>query len=161
MANFTSIIGRNEFIDLVDLGVTGVPSKIDTGALASSLHVASAEVINEGGRPTLVCKLFGHPCFPELADFKTQNFEVVTVRSSNGIEQKRYKIKLRIRLAKKSFTTGFTLASREKNVFPILIGREALRKRYMVDVSRAGVKQSQLVKKYGLSEDINQEDLED
>lgn len=159
MANFTTIIGRNELIDILDADCLNVPAKIDTGALASSVHVTSAEIVKENGKPTLVCEMLGHPCFPKTSEFKTTEFEVVTVRSSNGIEQDRFKVKLKVRLAKKTFVTGFTLALREKNVFPVLIGREAIRKRFMVDVARAGVKQSQLVQAFGLNEEINEEDL--
>jgi len=58
------------------------------------------------------------------------------VKSSNGISQKRYAIKLRVRIGDFETLTEFTLTNRDKMSYPVLLGRKVLRKAFIVDVSR-------------------------
>ena len=65
-----------------------------------------------------------------------QSFEETVVSTSSGICQKRYKIKLSIVINGRRIRASFTLANRSRVVYPVLIGRNVLRGRFVVDVTR-------------------------
>lgn len=62
-------------------------------------------------------------------------FEKTSVRSSSGVAQERYLVRLQIKIGKKSYKTAVTLANRSKMKCPVLLGRKLLNKRFIVDVS--------------------------
>ena len=59
------------------------------------------------------------------------------VRSSNGEIQERYMVTTQVKLGKRKFKTEFTLTNRSEMKTPILLGRKALKGRFVVDVSKA------------------------
>ncbi len=152
MAKYQVIIGRAEEIDIVGVAL-GVPSKIDTGAYRSSIQASGIRVAQIEGVPTLKFSILGHKNAVIKRDMETTEFDEVLVRSSNGHEETRYEVKLKIKLANKVFKTSFTLADRSKNIFPILIGRAALNRRFIVDTVKNSVKIDDLLMTFGLDKD--------
>jgi hypothetical protein len=130
-----TIIGRAERADLLDLGVKSVPVKIDTGADASSIW---AHVVER--RDDNLHVIF----FDEQSEFYTGEehvfydgeFQITRVANSFGHRQIRYKIKLRIKLKGRIINGTFTLSDRSQKLYPILIGRSLLTKKFIVDVSK-------------------------
>ncbi len=135
MSDQLTIIGRAERADLLDLGVKNVPVKIDTGADASSIW---AHVIEP--RDDNLHVIF----FDTQSDFYTGKehvfydgeYQVTRVANSFGERQLRYKIKLRIRIKGRIINGTFTLSDRSKKLYPILIGRSLLTKKFLVDVAK-------------------------
>ncbi len=125
------IIGRADKLDLPELGFVGVPAKIDTGAKTSALWATNI-IERDGG---LAFTLFGpeSPLYTGEEHFVPQ-FSLVTVASSIGAEQGRYKVVLLAKIKGKKLRTSFTLADRSKQAYPVLIGRNALRGKFLVDV---------------------------
>lgn len=125
------IIGRADRIDLPELNVRGVPARVDTGAKTSALW---AENIHEGDGG-LYFTLFssGNPFYTGREEFAPE-FERVGVSSSIGTEQVRYKVVLLVKLRGKRIRGGFTLADRSRQAYPVLIGRNILRGKFLVDV---------------------------
>jgi hypothetical protein len=127
------LIGRAELVHFPELEVEGVPARIDTGARTSAIWASDVE-IKDG---VLTCVFFG----PE-APFYTgkriafEHFEEQMVASSNGIAEKRFKVKLLIKLKGKKVRAAFTLANRSTQVYPILIGRNVLLGKFIVDVKK-------------------------
>lgn len=149
MAKYQVIIGRAEEIDIVGVAL-GVPAKIDTGAYSSSIHATKIKVVTIDGKKVLKYSIFGHKNAPITRDLTADTFGTVEVRSSNGHAQDRYWVKLKVKIANKVFFAVFTLTERSENVFPVLIGRSALSKRFIVDSSRSGVKMEPLLNSFGL-----------
>jgi len=147
MANFPAIIGRSEQLTFVDLPVQ-VPAKIDTGAYRSAIHCVKAVEIKRGSKKVLKVELLGHPCSPDIYPMEFSEYELVTVRNSFGDRSIRYKIKLRVKLGSKIFWSSFTLADRSNNIMPVLVGRELLKHRFLVDVSKTSVDRRELRKIY-------------
>ena len=58
-----------------------------------------------------------------------------TVRNANGTE-KRNMIEVNFRIANKTMKEVFTIANREQMIFPVLIGRNVLRKGFIVDPNK-------------------------
>lgn len=126
------IIGSNTYVDVMD--IKNVPAKIDTGADSSAIWASDVEVDKNG---TLSFKLFGKKSeFYTGETIETKNYKVVVTRSSHGEEKIFYRTHITIRLGTHRIKALMTLSSREKNNFPILIGKRTLKNKYIVDVSK-------------------------
>jgi hypothetical protein len=152
MSKYQVVIGRAEPIDIVGVALA-VPAKVDTGAFRSSIHVSKAKVVKHGGKEVLQFDILGHKCAPVPRTITVDTFDQLKVRSSNGSLSKRYVVTLKVKVGPKVFNTSFTLADRSDNVFPILIGRDALSGRFIVDSAKANVTRHKLAKEYGISVD--------
>ncbi len=161
MPKYQVIIGRAEHIDFVGTSLS-VPAKIDTGAFRSSVHASNIkEIKNKNGKKVLKFDLLGHPCAPTAFPLEATRYDKVLVKSSNGSEEIRYEITIKIKIGPKIFDTSFTLANRANNVYPILIGRKALNDRFVVDSAKTSVPLSELKRTTGLVTSDDAEDLED
>ena len=161
MANYQIIIGRAEKIDFVGIAL-GVPAKIDSGAYRSAVHASDIKEVKQvDDKKVLKFNLFGHPCSPVKRPFETDQYTRLDVRSSNGATETRYEITLKIKIGSRIFNTSFTLADRSQTVYPVLIGRKALKKRFMVDVNRSSVNRMDLKRFFGITKPEDEEDLED
>ena len=128
-----SIIGSTEFIDISNS--KNIPAKIDTGADSSAVWTSNINMEPDG---TLCFTLFGTKSpFYTGEQIKTTEYTARIIRSSNGIEQIRYRVTLPVTVAGQTFKTAFTLADRSRNRFPILIGRRAISGKFLVDVSKS------------------------
>lgn len=141
------VVGRNALVDLVDYA-DGVPAKIDTGADSSSVWASDVRVTENG---TLEFVLFG-PDSPHYTGtvHTTDEYRVALVRSTTGHEEIRYRVAMPVRISGKKISTVFNLSNREKNEFPILIGRRTLSKKFIVDVIQAEDEIAAKAKKKGL-----------
>ena len=143
MKKYPVVIGRFEHVDIVDK-LDGVPAKIDTGAYRSAIHACDIQLIDKKGKKFLKFTIGNHPSFGRKRTIQTSSFTEIEVMSSSGHKTKRYEVTLKIRLGYKIFQTSFTLADRTHHVFPVLIGRKAIRSRFLVDVTRSGVNRNEL-----------------
>jgi hypothetical protein len=127
------IIGQAEQVKLSSLGTVGVHARIDTGARTSAIW--ASKIVDEGEQLGVVFFGEGSPLYTgEMHYF--EDFERVMVASSNGQAEERYKIKLPVTLAGRKIRARFTLADRSMQVYPVLIGRNVLRGKFIVDVSQ-------------------------
>lgn len=143
MKKYPVVIGRFEHVDIVDK-LDGVPAKVDTGAYRSAIHVSDTQLIEKNGYQYLKFTIGDHPSFSRRKTLQTRSFREIEVVSSSGHKTKRYEVNLKIRLGYKIFQTSFTLADRSHHIFPVLIGRKAIRNRFLVDVTRSGVSREEL-----------------
>lgn len=127
------LIGRAEPISFLPHGPENVPARVDTGAKTSSLWV-SAVSENDG---ILKYVLFdkSSPYYDGVV-YETAQFEKTVVASSIGHYQERYKIRILVKLKGKKIRARFTLSDRSQQTYPILIGRNMLRGKFVVDVDK-------------------------
>jgi hypothetical protein len=125
------IIGRADRIDLPELGFLGVPAKVDTGAKTSAIWASNITERDGGLAFTLFAE--GYPQYTGEELFAPR-FTRVVVASSIGAEQGRYKVVFLAKLRGKKIRASFTLADRSKQAYPVLIGRNVLRGKFLVDV---------------------------
>lgn len=125
------IIGRADRIDLPEQGLLRVPIKVDTGAKTSAIWASNIQEVDG----VLRFAFFGpkSPLYTGEVHSFTE-FERVVVASSIGAPQARYKITLLIKMRGKKIRASFTLADRSQQAYPVLIGRNALRGKFVVDV---------------------------
>lgn len=124
------MIGRFDRADFPDLHLNDISVKIDTGAYTSSIHCDNIK--EEKG--ALKCTFLDeeHPLY-NGKEFTFTDYDVVFVRSSNGIVQKRYQIQTSIKLFDQIFKISLSLSARQEMRFPVLLGRKFLTKKFIVD----------------------------
>ena len=124
-------------VALPDLSSARIPAKIDTGARTSSLHASDIERFDRDGHRWLRFLLdVGHG-LSEPVVVEVQRADRRTITSSNGETELRPIIKTQLRLGNQVFAAEFSLRDRSDMKFPILIGRSALRGRFLVDSGRS------------------------
>jgi len=141
------IIGWREWMALPKLGIPKIKVKVDTGARSSAIHAFGIERRRAEGKDRLA--FYTHPrqrgdgpgvsCSAELLDVRS-------VRSSNGAEQKRYFIRTLARLHGVEWPIELTLTERDDMSFRMLLGREAIRGRFLVDSGRSFLDRTLLTK---------------
>jgi hypothetical protein len=125
-----TIIGRVDKANFPELNLEDVAIKIDTGAYTSSIHCK--DIMEDNG--ILKCRFLDHE-HPNYNNklFTFKEYNTVTVRSSNGVAQKRYEIKSSLKLFGKIYKISLSLSDRKEMRFPVLIGRKFLNNKFVVD----------------------------
>lgn len=133
-----TIVGWREWLELPDLGIAAVKAKIDTGARTSSLHAFDVQVFYRGGRQFV--RFSVHPLQRSTERSVTAEvplLEFRPVRSSSGHQTQRPVIVTRVALHGQCWPVELTLADRDAMGFRMLLGRQALRHRFVVDPGRS------------------------
>ena len=150
------VIGRSELLSFVDADAPRVPAKTDTGAYRSAVHASNISVVDGVLNFEL---LGGHPVCGTLSKhMETEDFTQVTVANSFGHEEKRYEVKLKVKLGPKIFHARFTLADRSKKIYPVLLGRKLLNHRFLVDSAETSLDRITLKKQYGIDFPADEEE---
>jgi len=143
-------IGWKEWVALPDLKIPAIKAKIDTGAKTSSLHAFDICSYTRNNKEYV--KFSVHPLQKNTDIIITCNAPVVDKRrvtSSNGATEKRYVIKTKLNISNLKREIELTLSNREPLRFRMLLGREALQKRVIIDPCK-----SHLITKYKNNEPI-------
>ena len=131
------IIGCLESIELPELAISDLQVRVDTGAKTSSLHVDNIVKTVVNGKPFVEFDL--HPDIHKVDNVVTCKAAVNDIRkvkSSNGTAQQRYVIKTAVRLGKLEWPIEITLTDRSDMSYLMLLGREALEGKFLVDPSK-------------------------
>lgn len=131
-------LGWRECIDLPELSATDIVAKVDTGAKTCALHTF---YIEEFERDHEAWIRFGlHP------DRHSDEYEVHceapvkekrAVTDSGGHTEERYVIETGIHMGQWQFRVEVTLTNRDNMKYRFLLGRNAMRRRFVVDPSRS------------------------
>ncbi|SHG71161.1 ATP-dependent zinc protease family protein [Winogradskyella jejuensis] len=125
------LLGRVDKIDFPSLDLSDIDVKIDTGAYTSAIHCSRINEIE--GKLHCVFEHKGHPNF-KTKEIIFNQYTYTDVKSSNGIKENRYKIKTDVIFFGKTYKINLTLSTRDDMKFPVLIGRQFLKKKFLVDV---------------------------
>lgn len=125
------IIGRVDKTDFPKLGLYNIDVKIDTGAYTSTIHYD--EIIEENNTLRCVFNSDKHQNFGKT-EIIFNEYSSAVVKSSNGLKENRYKIKSEVVFFGKTYKINLTLSTRSDMRFPVLIGRQFLKRKFMVDV---------------------------
>lgn len=124
-------LGRVDIVDFPKLELNGVNVKIDTGAYTSSIHCS--EIKEKDGKLHCIFENKDHPNF-KAEEIVFDTFSYTDVKSSNGIKENRFKIKTDVIFFGKTYKINLTLSTRDDMKFPVLIGRQFLKRKFLVDV---------------------------
>lgn len=131
-------LGWREWPSLPDLGIAAIKAKVDTGARSSSLHAFGIYTEKIDGQLWVNFKVHPHQHDRELTlqcHAPVKDYRKVT--DSGGHRSMRYVIETRVQLGDDCFPIEITLADRSDMLFRMLIGRTAMRGRYLVDPNRS------------------------
>lgn len=131
-------IGWREWISLPGLGIPAIKAKVDTGACSSSVHAFDVSVVEDHGQPIVRFKLhpYQHNAHLTIAA-EAALVEYRRVRSSGGHETLRPVVLTEIELLGQRWNIELTLAARDTMGFRMLLGRQAVRHRFLVDPGRS------------------------
>lgn len=132
------VIGWREWISLPDLGVAAIKAKVDTGARSSALHAFNVKRFRRGG--VRMVRFEVHPLQRGSGEAVLAEAELVgekRIRSSNGQEELRPVVNLGICLLDREWDIEITLTNRDEMGFRMLLGRQALRNRFLIDPGKS------------------------
>ena len=132
------VLGWREWLALPDLGIPHIKAKVDTGARSSSLHAFEIETFDRDGRTFVRFTI--HPRQRSVTRSVRVEAEVLdfrTVRSSSGKATRRIVIVTHVALLGRTWPIELTLANRDAMGFRMLLGREAVRGRMLVDPGKS------------------------
>jgi hypothetical protein len=132
------VVGWREWLALPDFEINSIKAKLDTGARTSSLHVFDLSTFRRNGREWV---RFGvHPLqrnTKKTVRAEARILEYRKVRSSTGQASLRPVIATSVTLLGRTWKIEVTLANRDAMGFRMLLGRQAVRKRFIVDPGRS------------------------
>lgn len=134
------IIGWREWVSLPGLSVDKIRAKVDSGAATSALYATHIREFERSGKTWVRFRLYVG--LQGNRNHVMAEAPVVgrrKVRSSSGVAEERYVVREKICLADRCFTVQFTLTNRRMMQFAMLLGRQAMRRRFLVDPSLSWV----------------------
>ncbi|MFT4811267.1 MAG: hypothetical protein ACI9LX_004640 [Paraglaciecola sp.] len=134
--NNKHLVGALELCDLPQLKLNSIETRVDTGATTSSLHVDNiVEFKKEKGKGKWV-RFDIHPDTHDVNQVVQREAKVKSVRkvkSSNATHQRRPVIETEILIAGMRWCIEITLTDRSEMKYLMLLGREAMSGRLIVD----------------------------
>lgn len=134
----TEVLGWREWVALPELGIDRIKAKVDTGARTSCLHAFDVRI--DDAQDQKLVRFLMHPdqrnldnaveCVAPLIDERE-------VRDSGGHSEMRYVIETDIKIGPETHRVEFTLTNRDSMGFRMLIGRTAMKDRYLVDPGKS------------------------
>lgn len=127
-------MGWREWISLPDLGIELIKAKVDTGARSSSLHAFDIRVMRRRGGDLIRFKV--HPIQRsnrKVVEAVARILDERRIRSSSGHASMRYVIETDVEIGGERWPIELTLTNRDEMGFRMLLGRQAIRRRYVVD----------------------------
>ncbi|MDO6491196.1 MULTISPECIES: 30S ribosomal protein S6--L-glutamate ligase [unclassified Cellulophaga] len=128
------VIGGEEWCVFEELGIPAIKARVDSGAKTSSIQANNVKVYNKGVEewvkfevnPIQENRSVTITCEAPLVDRRT-------VKSSVGISEERLVVKTSIKLGNNIHSVELTLANRDTMEYRMLLGREAINQRYIVN----------------------------
>jgi len=126
-------VGWREWVSLPGWNIEYVKAKVDTGARTSSIHVRELEHFERDSTPWVSFSVY--PWQKSLEGKSRVSAPVKSfkkVRSSSGSQEERPVVEAEIVIAGEKVRAELTLTNRDQMGFRMLIGREAVKKRFLV-----------------------------
>jgi hypothetical protein len=132
------VVGWREWLSLPVIGIPDIKAKVDTGARSSALHAFDVEIFEQDGKEMVRFKV--HPFQRDSSrtvEGVAELFDRRAVRSSEGHESMRPVILTAVELLGQQWVIELTLTRRDTMGFRMLLGRQAVRQRFLVEPGRS------------------------
>lgn len=132
------MLGWREWARLPEFGIDAIKAKLDTGARTSALHAPGLELLTRDGIDLVRFEV--HPEQDSTLGSVHVEAEVLehrVVRNSGGSEERRPVIETDVEVGGIRWPIELTLTRRDGMGFRMLLGRQALRGRYVVHPGRS------------------------
>lgn len=133
-----AVVGWREWVALPELGVERIKAKVDTGARSSALHAWDVTEFERDGERWV--RFAVHPIQRDnetVVRCEARCTDRRRVRSSSGVATLRPVIGTELRLGERRWRIELTLVRRDVMGFRMLLGRQAVRRRFLVDPGRS------------------------
>ncbi len=130
------VIGSEEWCSFDGLNIPAIKARVDSGAKTSSLQANNIKLIYKNSEEWVrfeVNPLQENRSISIKCEAKI--FAKRSVKSSMGISEERIVIRTPVTIGEDTFEIELTLANRDSMEFRMLLGREALQNRYLVNPS--------------------------
>lgn len=133
-ANDKLLIGSEEWCAFPSLGIPAIKARVDSGAKTSCVHAVNIQTFRRNGANWVSFEV--HPLQDNRRVVVRCEAPVVdrrTVRSSSGDSEKRLVIKAPVQVGEHTSEIELTLTNRDSMGYRMLLGREAMAGRMLVD----------------------------
>lgn len=127
------IVGEAEYVGIEPENIR-LKARIDSGAGTTSLGVTKLDRFERDGKPWV--RFSVESSAGTLTEFKRPILRVTRIKRHNAEPVKRIVVQLQLHIADKHDVIEVNLADREQYEYPLLIGRNYLRGRALIDVNR-------------------------
>lgn len=134
------IVGSEEWCSFPQLGISAIKARIDSGAKTSAVHALKIQPFKRDGQPWVSFEI--HPIQQNrntTVRCEARILDTRTVRSSSGEAEKRYVVKTMMSIGNHEWEVELTLTNRDSMGYRMLLGREAMQHRMLVDPSASFV----------------------
>jgi ribosomal protein S6--L-glutamate ligase len=128
------IVGSEEWCSFPDAGLPAIKARVDSGAATSALHAINILPFEREGRTWVSFEV--HPLQGDRSVVVRHEAPVLAqreVRNTSGAVETRYVIRERLVLGEQSWAVELTLANRDAMGYRMLLGRQAMVGRILVD----------------------------
>lgn len=132
------LIGWREWVHLPDLGGCHVKAKVDTGARTSAIHAWNIAVSKVRGLEVVTFDL--HPIQGDdrtIVPCRATLLGMRAIRNSGGQTENRYVIETTAEIGTERWRIQLSLTQRDEMGFRMLLGRSALKGRFLVNPGRS------------------------
>lgn len=129
------VLGWREWVALPQLGIAALKAKVDTGARTSALHAFGVERLAGGRVRFRVHPAQNHDESEVVAEAELVDERIV--RTSGGHSELRPVVHTQVTMGAFAFGVELTLSNRAMLGFRMLLGREAIRGRFLIDPQRS------------------------
>ncbi len=133
----SNIIGSEEWCSFNELQIPAIKARIDSGAKTSSIQATNIKRVIRKGIPYVDFEVNPIQDNRSVSVFCSAKIvDTRVIKSSSGTTQKRYVIKTSLTINGHTFEIELTLANRDSMDYRMLLGREAMSGRFLVDPSK-------------------------
>ncbi|MBI9068538.1 MAG: 30S ribosomal protein S6--L-glutamate ligase [Salinivirgaceae bacterium] len=128
------VVGSEEWCSLPQLGIPAVKARVDSGAKTSALHATNIAPFTKDGSPWVRFEV--HPLEHDgktTIYCESQVIDKRSVKNTSGTSETRFVIKTVLSIADRTWEVELTLANRDSMGFRMLLGRQAMAGKMLVD----------------------------
>jgi hypothetical protein len=141
------IIGWREWVELPDLGIEAIKAKVDSGARTSALHATKIRYLEKADGQTLVSFVVTAHLKPrKTLRVRAPLVEQRMVKSSMGHASLRPVVLTHVRLGDELWPIEITLVNRDPMGFRMLLGRQAVKGKFLVHPGRSFIQSKDSLK---------------
>jgi ribosomal protein S6--L-glutamate ligase len=134
MTSSKRVVGREEWCAFPELGIPAIKARVDSGAKTSSIHAFNLQPFRRNGVTWVSFEI--HPIQDNRRIVIRCERPVIdkrSVKSSSGLSETRYVISTPMKMGDEIWDIEATLANRDSMGYRMLLGREAMIDKLIVD----------------------------